>query len=138
MPNRALRFYEERSGNSFSFDQRMMREAQARSMAFADHFIDASRRNRIRVHHHKPVRSLIYRDPRHPFVPAVLRFNRVPTRVLIEVCNLNNRHDRDLLRDPDFRQQVADTFVHAVFRTYGLDARTEISSIPRDPVSGDR
>jgi len=138
VPNRNLRFYEEREGNSFSFDRRTMREAQARSMAFADNYIDASRRNGIRVHHHKPVRSLIYRDPRHPFVPAVLRFNRVPTRVLIEVCNLNNGKDRALLRDPDFRQRVAETFVNAVFRTYGLGTRTELSSMSAQPVSGDR
>jgi len=73
----------------------------------------------VRVHRAKPIRSLIYRNPTRPFVPAVIRFNRIPTRVLIEICNLNNPNDQNLLKRPDFRQKVADAFVAAVLHTYG-------------------
>ena len=139
VPNGNLKRYQEARGNSFEFSRRQMREAQARSMTFANHFVHSSRGNGIRVHNHKPVRSLIYKDPRHPFVPAVLRFNRVPTRVLIEVCNLNNSKDRALLRDHRFRQAVADTFVGAVFRTYGQDDRAALTSLSgTGPVGGER
>jgi len=122
IPNRKLRIYQEARGNSFKFGPKTMREAQARSMAFAKNYVERSRSNGIRVHNHKPIRTQIYKNRYKPFVPAVLRFNRIPTRLLIEVCNLNNKEDQTLLRRPDFRQSVADSFVEAVYQTYGIPA----------------
>ncbi|MDJ0840969.1 MAG: N-acetylmuramoyl-L-alanine amidase [Acidobacteriota bacterium] len=139
VPNGRLRKYEERIGNNFNFSRPMLREAQARSMAFAGNLIRESRNHGILVHSQKPVRSLIYKNPRHPFVPAVLRYNRVPTRLLVEVCNLNNPKDRELLKKPEFRQQVADAFTMAVYRTYGVKTRKAVSSLSNSaPAGGDR
>jgi len=117
-----LRRYRESAGNDFNNSRKTVQRAQARSMQFAANFIKSSRERELRVHRDKPVRSLIYRNPHHPFVPAVIRFNRVPTRVLIEVCNLNNTGDQNLLKQPEYRRGVADAFVAAVMRTYGNPA----------------
>ena len=38
--------------------------------------------------------------------PAILRYNRIPARVLIEVCNLNNPEDRQLLAPPQLSRKA--------------------------------
>lgn len=110
--------YAEYRGNQFSFTKKQLRQAQALSTSFAMNLKAAKKEAGIRVYHQKPIRSAIYRNPRKPFVPAVIRYNRVPTRVLIEVCNLNNQHDRANMKNAKFRQKVADSFVQALQRTY--------------------
>ena len=60
------------------------------------------------------------RDGRE-WVPAVIRYNMVPTRLLLEVCNLGNRHDRELIKTKKFRQRVAE----AIYRGL-VDFYTEI------------
>jgi len=52
------------------------------------------------------VRDNVVRDGRE-WVPAIIRYNLVPTRLLLEVCNLGNRHDRELVKTRKYRQQVA-------------------------------
>ncbi len=121
-PSSRFSGYQEYSGNSFSFGKDSMQDAQARSLAFAQVFIQQAKLSDINVHRSKPIRSVIRRHAHsRPFVPAVLRYNRIPTRCLIEVCNLANKSDRALLRQHDFRQAIADTFVSGLYTTYGLD-----------------
>ncbi|MCB1042010.1 MAG: N-acetylmuramoyl-L-alanine amidase [Acidobacteria bacterium] len=128
-PNRRLSGYAEYKGNQFSFDKATMQDAQARSMAFAEAFVQQARLSDIQVHRSKPIRSVIRRQAHsRPFVPAVLRFNRVPTRCLVEVCNLANGKDRELMTKPEFRQSVADAFVAALYRTYGLEVSQVVSA----------
>ena len=131
--------YKEYQGNQFSFSRKSMQKAQARSLNFAHNYIAQSTRANLRIHRQKPIRSLIYRDPHRPFVPAVLKYNRIPTRVLIEVCNLNNKSDQDLLRKHSFRQKVADAFVNAVYQTYGVPTTKELTSMAKakDKAKGD-
>lgn len=112
--------YREHEGNYFTFDARHQKMSQARSMAFASNFIEATRRAGIDVHKQKPIRTVIHRNSGNSFVPAVVKYNRIPTRSLIEVCNLNNKSDRELMKRPAFRQKMADVFVEAVYETYGV------------------
>jgi len=111
--------YAEASGNDFKMTRPVMQQAQARSTRLAENYIKQIRKSGLRVHPHRPVRSLIYRNPHKPFVPAVLNYNRIPTRILVEACNLNNQDDQDLLKQPSYRQELADAFVAAVYQTYG-------------------
>jgi hypothetical protein len=53
------------------------------------------------------------------WVPAILRYNRIPARVLIEVCNLNNPEDRKLLVSRNYREKVAQAIVSALVDFYG-------------------
>ena len=46
-------------------------------------------------------------------MPAVLRYNAVPTAVLLEVCNLANPEDRRLIETREFRQRVAEAIAYA-------------------------
>jgi N-acetylmuramoyl-L-alanine amidase len=55
-------------------------------------------------------------------VPAVLRYNAVPAKVLVEICNLANGEDRRLIQTREFRQQVAAAVAEALVRYYGTGA----------------
>ena len=75
----------------------------------------------LAVHPDKPVRRQIVRR-RRPWVPAVLRYNAVPTAVLLEVCNLANPEDRRLIQTREFRQQVAEAIASGVLDYFGFDS----------------
>ncbi len=81
--------------------------AEGLSMELAGAIIDSFRREELEVHPFNPVRSNVVRSGRE-WVPAVIRYNKVPTRVLLEVCNLGNERDRELIRTQAFRQRIAE------------------------------
>jgi len=64
---------------------------------------------KLPVHGFSPVRGEVQRG--RAWVPAVLRYNRCGAAVLLEACNLNNPDDQRNLRDPSFRQDLADALV---------------------------
>ncbi|PIE02761.1 MAG: hypothetical protein CSA81_05445 [Acidobacteria bacterium] len=117
---KAFKKYREYNNSSFKASKKQMKKAQALSMGFANHFLKQVRAKKLPVHKNQPVRSVIFKSPRaRPFVPAVLNYNRVPTRVLVEVCNLSNREDRKMIKKPVFRQQIADSLVEALYKHFG-------------------
>ena len=80
--------------------------AEALSEQLAGTVVAAARRYDIPVHKFKPVRDSVTRGG-SAWVPAVLRYNRVPTSVLVELCNLNNEQDREQLLTWRFREKLA-------------------------------
>jgi len=94
---------------TFSRQQALMAEGLSRELA--ESVIDSFDRGGLRVHPFDPVRDNVVRSGSE-WVPAVIRYNQVPTRLLLEICNLGNRKDRELLTTRKYRQQVAE----AVFR----------------------
>jgi len=80
--------------------------AEGLSRDLADSIVDAFETHHLHVHPFNPVRDNVVRDGRE-WVPAIIRYNLVPTRLLLEVCNLGNRHDRELVKTRKYRQQVA-------------------------------
>jgi N-acetylmuramoyl-L-alanine amidase len=73
------------------------------------------------VHPFSPVRDKIIRNGGQ-WVPAVLRYNHVPAKMLLEVCNLNNEQDRRLLQTRVYRQKVSEAIVQGLLAYYGQDA----------------
>ena len=112
----ARREYRERPRVSFSRRQLLKSEGQSRELA--RDLIGAFETTGLAVHDDKPVRQQIVRR-RRPWVPAVLRYNEVPTAVLLEVCNLANAEDRKLIQTRAFRQQVAEAVVTGLLDHYG-------------------
>jgi N-acetylmuramoyl-L-alanine amidase len=51
-------------------------------------------------------------------VPAVIRYNEIPVKVLVEIVNLSNRTDCQRLKNPRFREWVAEAYVHALQEFY--------------------
>jgi len=62
------------------------------------------------------------------WVPAILRYNRIPARVLVEVCNLNNPDDRKLLVSRSYREKVAQAIVSALVEFYGGDESKTVTA----------
>ena len=99
-----------------SWRERVESEGLSRQMAEAT--IKAFRAHALPVHPYKPVRERIIRT-RSEFVPAVLRYNAIPAKMLVEVCNLANEEDRRLIQTRKFRQQVAEAVVDGILAYYG-------------------
>ena len=105
---------------SFSPEERVVSEGLSRDIARS--VIEAFSREGLKVHDNKPVRDRVVRH-RRAWVPAVLRFNAVPAKVLVEVCNLANKEDRGLLETRAFRQRVAQAIVEGLLTYYGHPTR---------------
>ena len=105
---------------SYSWKERTRSEGLSRELA--RQLLTSFRRHNLPIHEHKPIRDRIIRCSRcRPWVPAVVRYNAVPAKLLLEVCNLNNSKDRALVKTRAYRQKVAVAMVDALLAYYGQD-----------------
>ncbi|MGZ4779051.1 MAG: hypothetical protein ACXV5L_07625, partial [Thermoanaerobaculia bacterium] len=104
--------------------------AEGLSRDLAESIIDSFDDAGLHVHPFNPVRDNVIRDG-HEWVPAIIRYNLVPTRLLLEVCNLGNQRDRELMKSRKFRQQVAETIYRGIVRFYGRGTAEEKSQVAR-------
>lgn len=96
------------------------RRDEALSRVFASTVLNAMRTNNppLKVHDAgDPIRHVIRQSKNKAYLPAVLRYNVTPTKVLIEVANMTNPQDQQRLADPQWRQWFAEAFV-AALRTH--------------------
>ena len=110
---------------SFSYRERMQAEGMSRD--FAEKIVASFRAGGLPLHDFQPIRRNVIRSGRE-WVPAILRYNRIPTRVLVEVCNLNNPEDRQLLATPSYRDRVARALVSALVDFYGGKGREVVTA----------
>ncbi|HVR43512.1 MAG TPA: N-acetylmuramoyl-L-alanine amidase [Thermoanaerobaculia bacterium] len=82
--------------------------AEGLSTRLAASVIDSFRSSGLKVHPFQPVRDNVVRNGRE-WVPAVIRYNKVPARILLEVCNLGNPEDRRLIQTRTYRQDLAES-----------------------------
>jgi N-acetylmuramoyl-L-alanine amidase len=68
--------------------------------------------------HGDPIRNVIRKSGGTAYVPAVLRNNLIPTKVLVETANLNNPTDRERLADPQWRQSYAEALRDALLEYF--------------------
>lgn len=109
---------EVREAPRVSFSRRDRIKAEGVSRDLADNIVRAFRTAALPLHAFQPVRRNVIRGGRE-WVPAILRYNRIPARVLVEVCNLNNPEDRKLLVTRGYRDRVARALVSALVAFYG-------------------
>lgn len=105
--------YAESRGRRISFGRSEARKAASYSYDFARDLVRALKRKKVSVHSHRPIRPYVYRRNRK-WTPAVLRYSKVPSSVLLEVVNMANRGDLRRIRDYRFRQRVAEAIVDAI------------------------
>ena len=101
-----------------SFSRRDRIKAEGVSRHLAEKIVGAFRSLGLPLHPFQALRRNVIRGGRE-WVPAILRYNRIPARVLIEVCNLNNPEDRKLLVSRNYREKVAQAIVSALVDFYG-------------------
>ena len=104
---------------TFPRDQRTQSEGLSRELA--KQVVAAFQAGGLPVHPFKPVRDKIIRN-NSEWVPAVLRYNSIPAKILLEVCNLANDQDRKLIQTRAYRQKVAESVVRGLLGYYGQDA----------------
>jgi N-acetylmuramoyl-L-alanine amidase len=109
---------EVREAPRVSFSRKERIEAEGVSRDLAERVVASFRAAGLPLHAFDPIRRNVIRGGRE-WVPAILRYNRIPARVLVEVCNLNNPDDRRLLRTAAYRETVAEALVDALVRFYG-------------------
>lgn len=102
---------------SFSRTERTTSKGLSRDLA--EHLLDSFRHAGLGVHHNSPIRDRIWRG-RRVYVPAQLRFNRIPAKILLEVGNLSNDRDRRLMKTRAYRQRVAEAIVNGILSYYGV------------------
>jgi len=103
----------------FPQDQRVKSEGLSRELA--KQVVAAFQAGGLPVHPFKPVRDKIIRN-NSEWVPAVLRYNSIPAKILLEVCNLANDQDRALMQTRTYRQKVAEAIVRGLLAYYGQDS----------------
>ena len=101
-----------------SFTRKERVASEGASTGLAQKLIAAMRRKELSVHPFSPVRTHVIRSGRE-WVPAVLRYNLVPNRVLLEIANLANGEDRALVRTRRFRQRVAEALAEGLVEFFG-------------------
>jgi hypothetical protein len=109
---------EVREAPRVSFSRREKIAAEGVSTDLAERLVASFREADLPLHPFQPIRRNVIRGGRE-WVPAILRYNRIPARVLIEVCNLNNPDDRKLLRTRAYREKVAEAIADALVAFYG-------------------
>jgi N-acetylmuramoyl-L-alanine amidase len=116
---------EVREQPSVTHSQEDALRAEGLSRELAESVMDSFRSKGLAVHPFEPVRDNVIRN-RKEWVPAVIRNNQVPTRMLLEVCNLGNKKDRELLKTKKYRQQLAQAIYQGIVDFYAA-AREDAS-----------
>jgi N-acetylmuramoyl-L-alanine amidase len=98
--------------------------AEGLSRDLAASIIASFEKNKLRVHPFNPVRDNVVREGR-AWVPAIIRYNVVPTRLLLEVGNLGNRRDRELIKTRKHRRALAEAIYEGIAEFYAQDAGEE-------------
>ncbi len=92
--------------------------AEGLSRDLAESVIGSFADKGLKIHPFQPVRDNVIRQGGKEWVPAVIRHNQVPTRLLLEICNLGNRKDRELLKTTKYRQQLAEAIYAGLIDFY--------------------
>ncbi len=125
-PYSAYREVREKPTVRFSHKERVRSEAV--STKLAESLLAGMRRERLPVGEYKPVRDRIIRGRHNYFVPAVLRGNQVPAKVLVEMLNLANKDDAALLGSAQDRERLAVGIARGLFAYFGETAPESMSS----------
>jgi N-acetylmuramoyl-L-alanine amidase len=106
--------------------------AEGLSRELAQSVIDSFDEAGLKVHPFDPVRDNVVREG-HEWVPAIIRYNLVPTRLLLEICNLGNRNDRDAMKTRKWRESVAQAVYAGLVEFYDqhVDAPVAVRAAAR-------
>jgi N-acetylmuramoyl-L-alanine amidase len=113
---RRYREVREKPHVSFSHAERVRSEAVSRELGRA--IVETFRRLKLPVQPFQPIRDKVIRG-RSEWVPAVLRGNEIPTKVLVEMLNLANADDAALIGKRAARDRLAEALVEALLLHFG-------------------
>ena len=114
--NMSSKIYRKRKeySTNLTYKPRDNKYSEKLSKSFGKNIINEFRELGLRTHRvSSAVRGYLYRKGKKT-LPAVLRYSMVPTSVLVEIANLNNRLDRRDLLKSKTRQQIAKAITNSV------------------------
>jgi N-acetylmuramoyl-L-alanine amidase len=103
----------------FTKSERVRSEAVSRKLAEA--IVHSFKREGLPLQAYQPIRDRIVRG-RNKWLPAVLRGNAVPNKVLVELVNLSNPEDAAVLGSARWRERLAHGLLGALYRHFGETA----------------
>ncbi len=104
---------------SLTFKKSENKYSEKLSKSFGKIIINEFRKLNLPTHRvSSAVRGYLYRKGKKT-LPAVLRYSKVPTSVLVEIANLNNTHDRRSLLKSKSRQKIAIAITNSVVSNFG-------------------
>jgi len=103
----------------FSRTERVRSEAVSRK--FADRIVESFEQHDLPVQPFQPVRDKVIRG-KSRWVPAVIRGNEVPTKVLVEMLNLSNPEDAALMGSAIAREKLATALLESLYSQFGEPA----------------
>mgnify|MGYP001362857003 FL=1 len=103
--------------NKLKFANSENKRSGALSRSLANSVIGSFQKYGLPTHHGRTVRGYFYRRGKKS-LPAVLRYSKVPTSILVEVANLKNLKDRRSLLRSGTRQKMAEALVHSISQHY--------------------
>lgn len=116
------RFQEYREGPRVTVGRTERMRDEARSRRLASHILSAFKAGELPINDSHPIRDQIIRGRRRrAWVPAVLRGNLIPAKVLIEMVNIANAEDAALLADPAGRERIASGLVDGLARFFAAE-----------------
>lgn len=110
-------YAEHRASPSYTATKKELVQSEGLSRQFSRALEKAFKERKLLLHPFQPTRDHVVRS-RRSWVPAVLRNTTVPCAVLIEVCNIANKEDAELLKDPAYRQAIAEAYIDALIAYY--------------------
>jgi len=119
-----LRFKEVREQPKVSFNKRDRVRSEAVSRKLASAIVREMKRSSLPVQPYQPVRERVIRG-HEVWLPAVLRGNQVPAKVLVEMVNLNNEDDAGLLSRAADRNRLAGALAAALSDYYQPRSRSQ-------------
>jgi N-acetylmuramoyl-L-alanine amidase len=112
--SKTYRKYEEvREKQHIKFSKKDRIRSEAVSLKYADSIVRAFKRAGLPVQPYQPVRNRIIRG-KSVWVPAVLRGNAIPNKVLVEMVNIKNREDAALLAAAAKRELLAEALFESL------------------------
>lgn len=111
------KFKEVKEHPKVTFSKAMRFRSEAFSRNLAKSILFSLRKSHISIHSRKPIREHVYRK-NHVWVPAVLKYNSVPAKILIETANLKNKKDCRRMSNPNFRETFAESVVNGIINYF--------------------
>jgi N-acetylmuramoyl-L-alanine amidase len=104
---------------SFSKNERIRSEAVSRKLAGEILKGFKGRKLAIPNSRAKPIRDSVIRSKGSRWLPAVLRGNAVPTKILVEMVNLSNKDDAAVLKKAANRRKLALALADGILTHFG-------------------
>jgi N-acetylmuramoyl-L-alanine amidase len=114
------KYREVREKPHVKFSKKDRVRSEAVSLRFAEEVVRAFRDADLPIQPYQPVRNRIIRG-KSAWVPAVLRGNAIPSKVLVEMVNLSNKKDAAILAAARDRERLADALLAALRSHFGDD-----------------